>query len=187
MRREASRSSPTNDSVLSESGEQLTTPKIIMGENLTVGTTRRDHVDVDLASILRLKGSRTVSVCLPCRNEEASVGRVVESLLPDGDARNLIDELIVIDDRSTDRSAERALAAQRRPWQRVVDRLQSGAAGQVAVAAFAGAIDGNVAVTVAIEIAYRREISIEAETDRRKAREQVPIEPCAIDAHHRQH
>jgi glucosyl-3-phosphoglycerate synthase len=89
----------------------LTTPKIIMGENLTVGTTRRDHVDVDLASILRRKGSRTVSVCLPCRNEEASVGRVVESLLPDGDARNLIDELIVIDDRSTDRSAERALAA----------------------------------------------------------------------------
>lgn len=76
-----------------------------MGENLPPD---RDGI-VD--AVLRRKGARSVSVCLPCRNEEASVGRVVEALLPDGDARNLIDELIVVDDRSTDRSAERALAA----------------------------------------------------------------------------
>lgn len=62
-----------------------------------------------VATALRLKGARTISVCLPCRNEEATVGRVVEALL--ADSGGLVDELIVVDDGSTDRSAERALAA----------------------------------------------------------------------------
>ena len=60
---------------------------------------------------LRAKAGRSISVCLPCRNEEHTVGRVVEALQGVGDAAALVDELIVVDDRSTDRSAERALAA----------------------------------------------------------------------------
>ena len=69
-------------------------------------------VDVeDIESAVRLKGSRTVSVCLPCRNEEGTVGDVVAALLGDSRATALIDEILVIDDRSTDRSAEVARAA----------------------------------------------------------------------------
>src|SRR4051812_5929348 len=69
-------------------------------------------VDVeDIESAIRLKGTRRVSVCLPCRNEEATVGRVVAAILLDERASDLIDELVVIDDRSTDRSAELARAA----------------------------------------------------------------------------
>ncbi len=69
-------------------------------------------VDVtDIESAIRLKGSRRVSVCLPCRNEESTVGRVVGAILDDERALSLIDEVIVIDDRSTDRSAERAQRA----------------------------------------------------------------------------
>lgn len=74
--------------------------------------SERTRLDAETISrALRAKGDCRVSVCLPCRNEEATVGRVVEALQPEGDALGLIDELIVVDDRSTDRSAERALAA----------------------------------------------------------------------------
>jgi glucosyl-3-phosphoglycerate synthase len=76
------------------------------------GVSERTRLDAEqISTALRLKGARRVSVCLPCRDEESTVGRVVEALQPEGDALGLIDELIVIDDRSSDRSAERALAA----------------------------------------------------------------------------
>ena len=57
------------------------------------------------------KGETRVSVCLPCRNEADSVGEVVRALLREDNARDLIDELIVIDDGSTDDSARLAEAA----------------------------------------------------------------------------
>lgn len=52
------------------------------------------------------KGSATVSVCLPARNEEATVGAIVE-VVRDHLMENvgLVDELIVMDDHSTDRTA----------------------------------------------------------------------------------
>ena len=52
------------------------------------------------------KGSTTVSVCLPARNEEETVGTIVEVVRAElMDKLGLVDELIVMDDHSTDRTA----------------------------------------------------------------------------------
>jgi glucosyl-3-phosphoglycerate synthase len=51
------------------------------------------------------KGARHVSVCLPAKDEEATVGAIVESL---GELRHtwgLVDEVLVVDDASVDRTA----------------------------------------------------------------------------------
>jgi len=58
------------------------------------------------------KKDTTVSVVLPARNEEATVGRIVASIRRHlMQATPLVDELIVVDSRSTDRTAEVASAA----------------------------------------------------------------------------
>jgi glucosyl-3-phosphoglycerate synthase len=59
--------------------------------------------------LLRAKGSRTVSVVLPALNEEATVADVIASVRPL--VGTLVDELVVIDSGSTDRTVEVSLAA----------------------------------------------------------------------------
>ena len=59
--------------------------------------------------LLVAKGSRTVSVVLPALNEESTVGAVVESVRPL--LGSLVDELVVIDSGSTDRTVAVAEAA----------------------------------------------------------------------------
>ena len=57
------------------------------------------------------KRGRTVSVCIPCKNEAETIGalvRMVRSQLVD--ATGLVDELIVLDDNSTDATAAIAVA-----------------------------------------------------------------------------
>ena len=51
-------------------------------------------------------GDRFVSVIIPCLNEEEPIGGVVREVLAQG-----VDEVIVVDNGSTDRTAERAAAA----------------------------------------------------------------------------
>ncbi len=54
----------------------------------------------------------TVSVCVPARNEEATVGAVVTAIRSAlVEAAPLVDEIVVIDDHSTDRTAARAAQA----------------------------------------------------------------------------
>ena len=65
-----------------------------------------------LGSVAARKGARRVSICLPCRNEQETVGIVVAALKAETmDSIGLVDELIVIDDGSTDETAARAAAA----------------------------------------------------------------------------
>src|SRR3546814_20726599 len=70
-----------------------------------------DFAAADLAALKARHGHR-VSVCLPARDEAATVGVIVErlrkSLVEDVD---LVDEVLVVDDHSTDRTAELAATA----------------------------------------------------------------------------
>ncbi|WP_019874867.1 glucosyl-3-phosphoglycerate synthase [Sporichthya polymorpha] len=70
----------------------------------------------------------TVSVVLPALNEEATVGAIVEAIGRELVERTpLVDELLVIDSGSTDRTAERAFAAGARvvPRDDVLPRIPS--------------------------------------------------------------
>ncbi|MGK5440896.1 glucosyl-3-phosphoglycerate synthase [Micromonospora sp. URMC 105] len=62
--------------------------------------------------LLGAKGDSRVSVVLPARNEEATVGAIVSTIREHlMDRVALVDELIVVDSRSTDRTAQVARAA----------------------------------------------------------------------------
>jgi glucosyl-3-phosphoglycerate synthase len=60
----------------------------------------------DMARIVRSKAGQTVSVCIPCRDEAATIGSLVSVIRKElMDEAGIVDELIVLDDRSTDDSA----------------------------------------------------------------------------------
>lgn len=68
------------------------------------------HGEFSVGGLLEHKRGRRVSVCLPARDEAATVGRVVtvvRSLMEAG----LVDDVVVIDDGSTDATAAVARAA----------------------------------------------------------------------------
>lgn len=58
------------------------------------------------------KGERTVSVCIPCRDEAPTIGALVTAVRRELiDRSGLVDEVIVVDDRSTDETAQAASSA----------------------------------------------------------------------------
>jgi glucosyl-3-phosphoglycerate synthase len=67
-------------------------------------TTESD--DWSLEAIQQAKGDSLVSVVVPARNEEATIAEVVTRIR--ADLSGLVDELVVIDSLSTDRTADRA-------------------------------------------------------------------------------
>jgi glucosyl-3-phosphoglycerate synthase len=80
------------------------------GDRVTIATF--DHRELRLERLLGCKGRHRISVCIPARNEERTVGRIVaavRSALVDSVA--LVDELVVVDDGSVDATGERAAAA----------------------------------------------------------------------------
>jgi len=58
-----------------------------------------------LETALLMKGDRTVSVCIPCKNEAGTIGDLVRLIEPQL-LGTLVDELIVLDDGSNDGTSE---------------------------------------------------------------------------------
>lgn len=63
-----------------------------------------DPTSWNLATALELKGTTTVSVCIPCKNEAETIGDLIRMIEP-ALVGSLVDELIVLDDGSTDETA----------------------------------------------------------------------------------
>jgi len=71
-----------------------------------------DHREFPASRVLDAKRGRRISVCLPARNEAATVGGVVGAIRRDlMERRPVVDELVVIDDGSADATAAVAAAA----------------------------------------------------------------------------
>jgi glucosyl-3-phosphoglycerate synthase len=95
--------------------------------------------ELDGLDLVAAKGVTSIAVCLPARDEEATVGAIVAAIhddlvAPGGRHGGLIDELVVVDDRSSDRTAAVAAAA----GARVVG------VGEILPEAGSGAGKGNV-------------------------------------------
>ncbi|MBK9179988.1 MAG: glucosyl-3-phosphoglycerate synthase [Acidimicrobiales bacterium] len=68
--------------------------------------------DLEPARLVAAKRGRRVAVCLPAHNEAATVGAIVSAIRHElVDALPLVDDLVVMDDRSTDGTATLAAAA----------------------------------------------------------------------------
>ena len=66
----------------------------------------------DVAHLIRAKADRQISVCLPARDEQETVGEIVQAIRTHWIEReSLIDEILVVDDHSTDRTAQVAADA----------------------------------------------------------------------------
>lgn len=92
------------------------------------------HGDFDPARVAATKGDLRISVCLPARNEQKTVGPIIESI--DDQLRSkiaLVDEILVVDDHSTDdtsRVARNAGATVVTPDQVLADHDQGPGKGQ---------------------------------------------------------
>jgi glucosyl-3-phosphoglycerate synthase len=70
------------------------------------------HAQFDARALADAKAGQTISVCLPARDEEATVGQIVSSIRRDlVDDVELVDEILVVDDHSTDATATMAADA----------------------------------------------------------------------------
>jgi glucosyl-3-phosphoglycerate synthase len=89
----------------------------VMPIGLTSGgePKRYSHAQFDAAELTEVKGARRISVCIPARNEAATVGPVVRSIVSALTSSSggvpLVDEVVVVDDGSTDGTAELARQA----------------------------------------------------------------------------
>lgn len=80
--------------------------------------------DQPTEDLIELKASRSVSVCIPCRNEASTIGALVDVIRQRlMDDAPIVDELVVLDDRSSDDSA--AIAADSGATVVPIDRIHA--------------------------------------------------------------
>lgn len=81
-----------------------------MGVVAGIGTYH--HGDFDAADLAARRGDLTISVCLPARNEADTIGPIVDVLVGELQGGvSLVDEVVVVDDHSTDGTAKIAADA----------------------------------------------------------------------------
>jgi glucosyl-3-phosphoglycerate synthase len=81
-------------------------------QHRTSSATTLAAIDIDALQRAKRRGGHRISVVLPARNEEATVGRLVAGLRQRWMLRlPLVDELLVVDSDSTDATADVARAA----------------------------------------------------------------------------
>ena len=111
------------------------------------------HGDFPSAKVRDAKAGRTVSVCIPARDEGSTVGSVVRAVvqpfLSSAGGNGLVDEVLVLDDGSSDDTAEQAADAGARVV-RAVDG--DGGKGQAMAAALA-ASHGDLVVFLDADVA----------------------------------
>ena len=70
------------------------------------------YAQFEARALAGAKAGRTVSVCIPARNEETTVGQIVTDIRRDLlDGAGLVDEILVVDDHSDDATAAIAASA----------------------------------------------------------------------------
>lgn len=81
--------------------------------NLSPAGAHREHHhgEFDVDTLVRTKRGRSVSVCIPARDEVETIGDIVRTLHTDLVRPGVVDEIIVVDDHSTDDTAAAATAA----------------------------------------------------------------------------
>ena len=89
-----------------------TLPLIGAGGAAPTQNRAHHHSDFGVAELTAAKAGRTVSVCIPARNEAATVGLIVDCVRRELCERHaLVDEIVVIDDHSIDATAQTAARA----------------------------------------------------------------------------
>lgn len=75
------------------------------------GSTWR-AADLDVGALVAAKAGRSTSLCLPARDEAGTIGPIVEAVVSElVERHHLVDEVLVVDDRSSDATAAVAAAA----------------------------------------------------------------------------
>lgn len=87
-----------------------------------LGIATYDQRGAGVEELLEAKAGQRVAVCLPAHNEERTIGGIVSTTSLELVGRGLVDELVVVDDASTDATAEVAARA----GARVVPSVASG-------------------------------------------------------------
>lgn len=76
------------------------------------GLRTHDAAEFGVEALVAAKATTTVSVCIPARNEEPTVGAIVDTIRRElVDGLGLVDEIVVVDDHSSDATAVAATAA----------------------------------------------------------------------------
>jgi glucosyl-3-phosphoglycerate synthase len=120
---------------------------------VAAGPRTYHHGQFPTPVVLAAKAGRTVSVCIPARDEGSTVGSVVRAVvqpfLASAGGNGLVDEVIVLNDGSRDDTAEQAQDAGARV---VAGQEGEGGKGQ-AMAAALEAADGDVIVFLDADVA----------------------------------